>query len=489
MARCAPSSTAGGAVACEPALNASRDARRLQRALGVLMARPTMPRAAERVGLDPDVLSRLAWVQSVGGPAPLLRLGLSGTAALPALPPLRLGRGPRSVRVESVGVVSPADAPGQAHRWLRTRNDSHTDGFGTLGAIVRERGGQGRVLALTAGHVVATDPATTVADGLTLHDDDLELNGRLRRWLPDFAKPGAGSDIDAAAAEIDADSLARLRAVRELWPRGVAQPSERGRVRLRTRGTTLAGTQIGFVSCWVRVGVAHRHLYFLQDALCYQLDDAVSEPGDSGAPVWDERDRLLALHVGSTPAGTAGNAMAIPIQRILNRWSLDLVAADDPVPATPLQVARDRVVPAAMATADQDAVEARDVLARTVWGEARGEPEQGMLAVAQVVMNRVRARRGYWGNTVVEVCRKPFQFSCWNANDPNLPAMLTVDLRQPQFARALRVAGDALSGTVADPSRGATHYHSRWMSPFPRWVRGRRHCAAIGNHLFYDNID
>ena len=64
-----------------------------------------------------------------------------------------------------------------------------------------------------------------------------------------------------------------------------------------------------------------------------------------------------------------------------------------------------------------------DALARTVFGEARGECLSGQEAVASVILNRVAfsGRRGgyWWGNTVYEVCHKPWQFSCWNQNDPN----------------------------------------------------------------------
>ena len=64
-----------------------------------------------------------------------------------------------------------------------------------------------------------------------------------------------------------------------------------------------------------------------------------------------------------------------------------------------------------------------DTLARTIYGEARGEPIRGKEAVAAVVLNRVgRAmERGgwWWGSSVAEVCRRPWQFSCWNADDAN----------------------------------------------------------------------
>lgn len=59
-----------------------------------------------------------------------------------------------------------------------------------------------------------------------------------------------------------------------------------------------------------------------------------------------------------------------------------------------------------------------DILARTIYGEARGEPWEGKIAVAWVVRNRAE-RGGWWGDTIREVCLKPWQFSCWNETDPN----------------------------------------------------------------------
>src|SRR5690349_15270839 len=76
-----------------------------------------------------------------------------------------------------------------------------------------------------------------------------------------------------------------------------------------------------------------------------------------------------------------------------------------------------------------------DVLARTLWGEARGEGETGMQAVASVVLNRVALaqERGkyWWGNNIIQVCQKPYQFSCWNRSDPNFRQLQEVDSDDP----------------------------------------------------------
>jgi spore germination cell wall hydrolase CwlJ-like protein len=149
--------------------------------------------------------------------------------------------------------------------------------------------------------------------------------------------------------------------------------------------------------------------------------------------------------------------------------------------------------PAAAALTDTNAAweETVDILARTLWGEARGEPLRGIEAVAAVVLNRVAlatGRRGWWwGNTIIQVCRKPFQFSCWNEGDPNRARLMDVDAGDLVFATCRRIARRAAAGLLDDPTRGATHYHNRTVDP--GWAQGRTPCAEIGNHLFYKDLE
>lgn len=128
-----------------------------------------------------------------------------------------------------------------------------------------------------------------------------------------------------------------------------------------------------------------------------------------------------------------------------------------------------------------------DVLARTLWGEARGEGSTGMQAVAAVILNRVRvaeARGGYWwGNNIIQVCQKAYQFSCWNRSDPNFQKLQAVDAKDPYFAAALRIAKQAIDGGLHDPTGGATHYHAAGMEPY--WALRKKPSAVIGRHIFY----
>lgn len=132
-----------------------------------------------------------------------------------------------------------------------------------------------------------------------------------------------------------------------------------------------------------------------------------------------------------------------------------------------------------------------EILARTIYGEARGETVRGKEAVAAVIVNRVnrsRERGGYWwGDTLEGVCLKPWQFSCWNENDPNRARVEAVTPGNRVFQSCIRIARRAASGALDDHTAGATHYHGSRANP--PWARGKAPSAVIGRHLFYASIE
>ncbi|MNC47913.1 Cell Wall Hydrolase [compost metagenome] len=71
----------------------------------------------------------------------------------------------------------------------------------------------------------------------------------------------------------------------------------------------------------------------------------------------------------------------------------------------------------------------RDILARALWGEARGELAQARIAADQVI-----------------------------------------------------------DGKVPDPTGGATHYYTTTMSKPPAWVKGAKLTLKLGRHLFFKDV-
>lgn len=122
-----------------------------------------------------------------------------------------------------------------------------------------------------------------------------------------------------------------------------------------------------------------------------------------------------------------------------------------------------------------------DVLARTLWGEARSEGVIGMRAVAAVIMNRAADSR--WPDALADVALQAWQFSAWNANDPNRDRMLRVTEADPQFRLALDIAREAVEGRLVDPTGGANHYFADYIAR-PSWARTMTETTRIGRHIF-----
>ena len=133
----------------------------------------------------------------------------------------------------------------------------------------------------------------------------------------------------------------------------------------------------------------------------------------------------------------------------------------------------------------------RDVLARTIYGEARGEGLAGMVAVAWTIRNRVfdGKEKSWWGEGYADVCQKPYQFSCWNKNDPNYPYLSgTKPIPFREFARAQIAADQVIAGTAPDPTGGATHYYSTTMPNAPKWTEGATRTLKLGHHVFFVDV-
>lgn len=129
------------------------------------------------------------------------------------------------------------------------------------------------------------------------------------------------------------------------------------------------------------------------------------------------------------------------------------------------------------------------VMAQTLYGEARGEPLEGQIAIAHVIMNRYRSGQWFAGDSITETCLKPMQFSCWNddaGNASNRTSMMEASLSDRLFLNCLHVALGALLGRSEDPTGGATHYCT--SDVHPKWAEGKIPTNTIGRHLFYNSI-
>jgi N-acetylmuramoyl-L-alanine amidase len=158
-------------------------------------------------------------------------------------------------------------------------------------------------------------------------------------------------------------------------------------------------------------------------------------------------------------------------------------------PLQPHRVRAETPAPVQQAVLSDDEIDVVDAhwMALTMWGEARRGGEEAMRAVGHVIDNRRKS--GAHGAYATETVSEAWQFSCWNRNDPNYPAMLNIDSLRPgsedeaMWLTAKRVAAEILSGQSVDPTGGALFYHSAAVAP--RWSAGLTPVSVIGGHLFF----
>jgi N-acetylmuramoyl-L-alanine amidase len=144
------------------------------------------------------------------------------------------------------------------------------------------------------------------------------------------------------------------------------------------------------------------------------------------------------------------------------------------------------------------------IVACTLYGEARSEPTEGILAVACVIRNRVTTDYGndekpdWWGEGYRGVCLKKWQFSCWlpeggEANHARLAKLVAAlkagTVTDERYKECAWIATGVVNNWVRDVTHGADHYHAVSMQPRPTWALNRvpinhLHPPKPG-HVFY----
>lgn len=139
-------------------------------------------------------------------------------------------------------------------------------------------------------------------------------------------------------------------------------------------------------------------------------------------------------------------------------------------------------------SAFRDNASEREVVARTMYGEARDQGHAGMALVAVVIRNRARAGRKFGGPSARSVALAPFQFSVWNADSRNRRAALAADVTDAEFSMCLALYDQVFQfddlSVVPAHLVDATHYFvSNTARPF--WASKIDYLGHHGAHEFY----
>ena len=144
------------------------------------------------------------------------------------------------------------------------------------------------------------------------------------------------------------------------------------------------------------------------------------------------------------------------------------------------------------------------VVALVLYGEARSEPVQGVIAVGCVIRNRVKTdlnndkKPDWWGTGYKGVCTAPWQFSCLNVagGAGNFKKVLSFAERlaaKTPITHALErqcvwVGYGIVGDYAADVTKGSLHYHVATMTPRPKWAMGHAPVVQIARHVFYSTV-
>lgn len=208
--------------------------------------------------------------------------------------------------------------------------------------------------------------------------------------------------------------------------------------------------------------------------------EAAKPAAEAVKPAAEAAKPELALAYAAEPARTPGDPKSPALDAIGEATRAPVAVAPKPKEMTAaLREARRTgkyLIPPEV-TASRE----RECLANAIYFEARGESRKGQIAVAQVVLNRVRSPD--YPDTICNVVYQnshkkgcQFSFAC-----DGIPDRIR---DKKAWARAQAIAEEFSSGRLLlTEVAGATHYHARYVSP--KWAPAMKRLARIGQHIFY----
>lgn len=138
---------------------------------------------------------------------------------------------------------------------------------------------------------------------------------------------------------------------------------------------------------------------------------------------------------------------------------------------------------------DYTAFQAANIIARTLYAEARNDGEKGMTAVASVIYNRAKGNK----EDFTKVCLKPKQFSCWNKftkeeADPKrfqvkIPVSVKGNAKNDElWKKAMSIVADMLADSFKPTTTANTYYNPKTANP--KWAKSLIDAQMIGSHKF-----
>lgn len=205
----------------------------------------------------------------------------------------------------------------------------------------------------------------------------------------------------------------------------------------------------------LKVGSRGGDVYELQGRLSYLGFYTGKIDGQYGWRTYNAV-RYFQWKFGMKVDGLVGSKTKLMLWKATKKWSPGMTAGGQSQSASPAKTT---------SYGSNDV----NLLARTVFGEARGEPYTGQVAVAAVILNRVESSK--FPKTISGVIYQPGAFT----------AVSDGQIWLDPDSEAFKAAHDALNGW--DPSGNALYYFNP-NTATSDWIWSRPQIKQIGDHIF-----
>lgn len=217
---------------------------------------------------------------------------------------------------------------------------------------------------------------------------------------------------------------------------------------------------------------------------------------DNANPYIEDSEEMLDEGIGDTiRLGTLLTLLAVP--GIVNAKDIESNLVSSSNKAVSSEVVKNAYSKASIKEnyGGFTSIQAANIIAKTLFSEARGEGTRGIDAVASIILNRGNSNP----QNYPEVCLKKKQFSCWNNLKDRTPKTYVSKIpasvaNNPKEAEILKycqkVAGDLLTKNFTSTIGSRNVYHTTKVTP--SWDYAMSNKTTIGNHVFgylpeYDN--
>lgn len=182
----------------------------------------------------------------------------------------------------------------------------------------------------------------------------------------------------------------------------------------------------------------------------------------------------MLLTIGGSGQALAQQVTGLPVIQAVVKTTTNAMTPVAPIAAPVQQLSLNELVNVHRTGAELD--EQGQCLATAVYFESMGEPLEGQLAVANVVINR--AKSGRYPSSWCGVVKQKAQFSFVRAG--RFPR---VDYSCEAWAKAQAIARIAALNLTSALPQDVLWYHADYVAP--RWRNNLRRVEKIGAHIFY----